>query len=395
MLKRIKSYSHFIKPFIIKQQKSTEGFLVFENKLGCYSFFSKELFKEGVNMNVSNKNIGVVDHQTVKAFTLMNDHGIEITVLNYGCTITKIMTPDRNGEFENIVLGYDTLEDYLNHRSYFGCIVGRVAGRIAGATFSLDGKTYTLAANDNGNNLHSGVKSFSHVVWEAKPIKDEKYVGVHFFYRSPDGEEGFPGNVEMNVTYLLTNENELIIRYKGTTDQKTILNVTNHSYFNLSGDLKRDILHHSLKMNSSQYVELNNELLPTGNLIDVDNSPFDFRIERLIQDGVNSNHPQNKLVGAGYDHPFVLRDDKEIVLTDKESGRTLTIQTNEVGVVLYTGNMLPNDTWIRGKKSRKYLGLCLETQGLPDAIHHPHFPSIVLNEGEVYQSETRYIFGNR
>jgi aldose 1-epimerase len=346
-------------------------------------------------MKVLSEDIGVVDHQTVTAFRLMNDKGIEITVLNYGCTISKIMTPDREGNVENIVLGYDSLEEYRHHQSYFGCIVGRVAGRIAGATFSLDGKTYTLAQNDNGNNLHGGVKSLSHVVWEAMPIKEEKSVGVQFYYRSLDGEEGFPGNIDLNVTYLLTNENELTIRYEGTTDQKTILNVTNHSYFNLSGDLKRDILQHSLKMNCSHYAELNHELLPTGNLIDVDNSPFDFRVERLIQDGVNSNHSQNKLVGAGYDHPFVLRDDKEIVLTDKESGRTLTIQTDEVGVVLYTGNMLPNDTWIRGKKSRKYLGVCLETQGLPDAAHHPHFPSIVLNEGEVYQSETRYIFGNR
>jgi aldose 1-epimerase len=350
---------------------------------------------EGGIMKVLSEDIGVVDHQTVTAFRLMNDQGIEITVLNYGCTISKIMTPDREGNVGNIVLGYDSLEEYRHHQSYFGCIVGRVAGRVAGATFSLDGKTYTLAANDNGNNLHSGVKSFSHVVWKAMPIKEEKYVGVQFYYRSLDGEEGFPGNIDMNVTYLLTNENELTIRYEGTADQKTLLNVTNHSYFNLSGDLKRDILQHYLKMNSSQYAELNHELLPTGKLIDVDNSPFDFRVERLIEDGVISNHPQNKLVGKGYDHPFVLRDDKEIVLTDKESGRTLTIQTDEVGVVLYTGNMLPNDSWIRGKKSRKYLGLCLETQGLPDAIHHPHFPSIILNEGEVYQSETRYIFGNR
>jgi aldose 1-epimerase len=346
-------------------------------------------------MRVLNKDVGVIDHQTVKSFTMTNDHGIEITVLNYGCTITKIMTPDRNGKFENIVLGYDSVEEYLNHSSYFGCIVGRVAGRIAGATFSLDGKTYTLAANDHGNNLHSGVKSFSHVVWEAKTITNEEYVGVHFFYRSPDGEEGFPGNVEMNVTYLLSNENELTIRYEGTTDQRTILNVTNHSYFNLSGDLKRDILKHSLKMNSSHYAELNNQLLPTGNLIDVDNSPFDFREESLIQVGVTSNHPQTQLVGNGFDHPFLLGDDKEIVLTDKESGRTLTVRTDEVGVVLYTGNMLPNDTWICGTKSRKYLGLCLETQSLPDAIHHPHFPSIVLDKGEVYQSETRYKFGNR
>jgi aldose 1-epimerase len=346
-------------------------------------------------MRVLYEEMGVIDYQTIKSFTLANDHGIEITVLNYGCTITKIMTPDRNGKVENIVLGYDSVEDYLNHGSYFGCIVGRVAGRIAGATFSLDGKTYTLAQNDHGNNLHSGVKSFSHVIWEAKPIKTEKYVGVHFFYRSPDGEEGFPGNVDMNVTYLLTNENELTIRYEGTTDQKTILNVTNHSYFNLSGDLKRDILQHSLKMNCIQYAELNNELLPTGKLIEVDNSPFDFQKERLIQDGVISNHPQNTLVGNGYDHPFVLKDDKEIVLMEKESGRTLTIQTDEIGVVLYTGNMLPSDTWIRGTKSRKYLGLCLETQSLPDAIHYPHFPSIVLDKGEVYHSETRYIFGNR
>ncbi|MGF6947655.1 galactose mutarotase-like enzyme [Neobacillus sp. B4I6] len=221
------------------------------------------------------------------------------------------------------------------------------------------------------------IKGFDKVVWDAAMIENEQEVGIQFSYISPDGEEGYPGNLTIKVTYTLNNKNELSIHYYGQTDQKTLLNVTNHSYFNLSGNLKRDILNHSLTIKSDKFLELNNELLPTGNLLDVENTPFDFNDERLIKSGAASDYPQNLLAGNGYDHPFLLKTnhDNEITLKDQESGRTLTIETDEVCVVIYTGNSLSSEGEIRGVPSRKHLGICLETQGLPDAIHHSHFPS--------------------
>lgn len=345
-------------------------------------------------MKVEVKEFGMLDGcQKVQSYTLVNDNGMEITCINYGCTITRIIAPDRQQNFENIVLGFDSLEEYLKHSPYFGCIVGRVAGRIKGASFELDGKEYHLTKNENGNTLHSGPKSFSHVVWNAEIIDNDQEVGVVFSYRSPDGEEGFPGNLDMKAAYTLNNNNELTIAYNGSTDQKTLLNVTNHSYFNLSGNLKRDVLEHTLKLESDQFLELNEQFLPTGQMMDVSDTPFDFRSGRKFREGVQTNDPQIELVGQGYDHPFVLSGEKEILLTDEASGRFLKVETDEVGVVLYTSNSMTSDFSIRGKKAGKYFGVCLETQGLPDAIHHPNFPSIVLDPNENYHTKTKYIFG--
>ncbi|MFS0862635.1 aldose epimerase family protein [Fredinandcohnia sp. 179-A 10B2 NHS] len=343
-------------------------------------------------MRIYEEEFGKIDNKSVASFTLVNDNGMEVSAITYGCTITKVMVPDKNGTVENVVLGFDSIGDYINHSPYFGCVVGRVAGRINGASFELDGKEYNLVKNENGNTLHSGPNSFSNVVWDAAMIEEDHLVGVEFSYRSPDGELGFPGNVDMIVRYTLNNENEVLITYEGTTDQKTILNVTNHSYFNLSGDVKRDVLDHTLRMNSSQFLELDEEFLPTGNYLEVENTPFDFRTGRQIRDGVTSSHQQNKLVGEGYDHPFLLQGDKEILLTDSESGRTVKVETDEVSVVVYSSNSLQGDFSIQGQKARKYLGICLETQGLPDAIHHPHFPSITIDEGEKYHTQTKFIF---
>ncbi|MDQ0198757.1 aldose epimerase family protein [Neobacillus ginsengisoli] len=336
-----------------------------------------------------------IENQTVQSFTMVNNHGIEITSINYGCIITKIVAPDKHGKYENIVLGYDSIDEYVKNNSYFGSVCGRVAGRIKAGSFELDGQEYSLAKNDRGNHLHGGINGFDKVVWDADIIENEQEVGVQFSYLSPDGKEGYPGNLTIKVNYTLNNNNELLIQYTGQTDQKTLLNVTNHSYFNLSGNLKRDILNHSLKIKSDKFLELNNELLPTGSLLDVENTPFDFNHERLINTGVTSDYPQNLLAGNGYDHPFLLNTnrDNEIVLKDPESGRTLTIETDEAGVVVYTGNSLSPKGEIRGVPSRKYLGICLETQGLPDAIHHSHFPSWILNKDAAYASGTKYRFG--
>jgi aldose 1-epimerase len=346
-------------------------------------------------MKVIQEKWAEIDQHPVISFTMINDHGMEVTCINYGCIITKIVTPDKDENYENVVLGFDQFDPYVTNSSYFGAVIGRVAGRIQNACFELDGKTYTLCKNENNNHLHGGVKGFHRVLWDAVAVEKEEEVGVQFSYTSPDGEEGYPGTVQVQVTYMLNNQNELVISYNAHSDKSTLLNLTNHTYFNLSGNIKRDILNHELKIKSDQFLELNEELIPTGVFLDVANTPFDLREGKKLKDGITANHPQIELVGQGYDHPFLLNvhHDKEIVLQDPESGRMLTVETDEVGVVVYTGNQLQEGMDIYGVPSRKYLGICLETQGLPDAIHHPHFPSWVLQSGEKYSSVTKYRFG--
>lgn len=345
-------------------------------------------------MKVTTAPFGELDGQPVIAYTLKNRQGFEVTCLNYGCIITRIMAPDADGRFENVVLGFDRMEDYIKHSPYFGAIVGRVAGRIKDGRFELAGEAFQLPQNEGTTHLHGGNKGFSWRIWNSKIIEKEGAVGVEFRYTSPDGEEGYPGRVDMTVVYWLTEDNVLTIAYEGVTDRPTLLNVTNHSYFNLSGDAKRDVLHHVLTMKSDRFLELDASLLPTGRMLDVAGTPFDFRAGRYLEDGVKSTHEQNRLVGHGYDHPFVLSDNRnrEIVLTDEESGRKLIVETDEPGVVLYTSNQLKGDFKVWGKPVRPYLGVCLETQHLPDAVHHPEFPSIVLTPGEIYRSTTRYAF---
>ncbi|WP_080848928.1 aldose epimerase family protein [Cytobacillus gottheilii] len=342
-------------------------------------------------MQVIKESYGQLDQQSVFSYTIINDQGVEVTVINYGCTITRIIVPDKNNHYENIVLNYETLEDYLSDTNYLGAIVGRVGGRIKGGSFELDGKEYTLMQNDGTHHLHGGKKGFDKVVWDAEIIEG----GVCFSYVSKDGEEGYPGNLTIKVTYTLNHNNELSIHYEAVTDQKTLLTVTNHSYFNLSGDAKRNILNHTLTLKSDEFLELDQDFIPTGHKAGVANTPFDFRRENLIETGVTSNYRQNVLVGNGYDHPFLLNTnhDNEIVLKEKESGRTLTVETDEPAVIVYTSNMLQSEKDFQGVPSQKYLGISLETQGLPDAIHHANFASIILDKGQRYTSVTHYKFG--
>jgi aldose 1-epimerase len=344
-----------------------------------------------IKLKVIHDSFGQIDNQIVSSFTLVNDHGVEVTAINFGCIITKIVVPDKNGNYENIVLGHDSLNDYIQDPYFLGAVVGRVGGRIKGGSFELDGKTYTLAKNDHNNHLHGGIIGFNKVVWDAEIIEE----GIRFSYLSPDGEEGYPGNLHIQVTYTLNNHNELKIQYDAQSDKKTLATVTNHSYFNLSGNLKRDVLNHELTIKSDQFLELDEEFIPTGHFVDVKNTPFDFTSKRVIESGNASAHPQNILVGDGYDHPFLLNTnhDKEIVLKDTESGRVLTIETDEAGVVVYSGNSLNSEGEFRGTPGKKYLGICLETQALPDAIHHPHFPSTILDKDQKYSSVTVYKFG--
>lgn len=345
-------------------------------------------------MQVLRQKFGECDGENVYAYTLMNDAGFEVTSINYGCIITKMVVPDSDRQLENVVLGFDHIEDYQKHSPYFGATIGRVAGRISGASFDLEGETYQLPRNDGHNHLHGGHVGFDRVLWEATIIEEEEYVGVEYFYFSPSGEEGYPGNLKVKVRYTIDNQYKFTISYEGSSDATTLLNLTNHTYFNLSGNGKRDILNHVLTMKSDRYLELNDELIPTGNVIPVHNTPFDFQKGREIVTGVTSSHSQNVLAGNGYDHPFLLHSNhnKEIILEDPESGRNLVIETDEPCVVLYTGNQLRDDFTIRGKLSQKYMGLCLETQKHPDAVNHPHFPSIRLENGEIYRSHTSYTF---
>lgn len=342
-------------------------------------------------MQIMKESFGELDHKPVFSFTIINDQGVEVTAINYGCIITRIMVPDKNGVLENVVLGYEVLEDYLSDSNYLGAIIGRVAGRIRGGSFELDGKKYTVAQNDRTNHLHGGIQGFDKVVWNAKIIED----GVCFSYESKEGEEGYPGNLSIEVMYTLNNDNEFLIRYEAKTDQKTLLTVTNHSYFNLSGNSKKNILNHSLTLKSDEFLELDEGLIPTGHIAEVTNTPFDFRLGEVIETGVTSKHPQNVLAGNGYDHPFLLNSnhDNEIMLKDSESGRTLTVETDEPAVVVYTGNALQYNKDVQDVRTSKYLGICLETQGLPDAIHHSQFPSIILDKGQRYSSITKYKFG--
>ncbi|MBU9721011.1 MULTISPECIES: aldose epimerase family protein [Bacillaceae] len=345
-------------------------------------------------MNITQQKFGQLEGKDVHAYTLKNDHNFELTCINYGCIITELLVPDNKGNVENVVLGFDNMEDYQKHSPFFGATIGRVAGRIAKGKFELDGKTYQLPINDGNNHLHGGITGFDKVLWDVKTIEDPDQVGVVFTYVSLDGEEGYPGEVNIEVTYIVNNDNELIIKYNGKTNKKTILNLTNHTYFNLSGNLKRDIKDHELTLKSSKFIPLNKELIPTGEYANVDGTPFDFRNGRKVGEGMTSEHDQNVLAGNGYDHPFVLDENnaREIFLEDTQSGRNLLIETDEPCVVFYSGNMLNGDFNIGGKKAEKNLALCLETQKHPDAINHPNFASIVLSPEETYVSQTTYSF---
>lgn len=347
-------------------------------------------------MEISEKVFGSQDTQAITSYTLKNDQGFQVSCIDYGCAITEIIAPDRNGNLENVVLGFDTVEEYKNNPNFFGAMVGRFAGRIKNGEFAIDGVQYQVPRNDNGNHLHGGPQGLHAVIWDSQVIQTEDEAIVEFTHTSPDGEEGYPGNLSMTVRYTLKNDsNQLVISYFGKSDKTTLLNVTNHSYFNLSGDFKRTILDHELTMKSDHYLELDDELLPTGKLVPVAEDPlFDFRSGRSIVEATSAQHPQTKLAGHGYDHPFLLDHATQtgIELSDAESGRKLVIETTEPAVVLYTGNFIGGAGTIRGAAAQDYLGLCLETQSPPDSVRHAHFPSAVLNAEDEFTSETSYTF---
>ncbi|MBT2569588.1 aldose epimerase family protein [Planococcus sp. ISL-110] len=349
-------------------------------------------------MEVSEKVFDYKDNRPIKLYTLKNDQGFQVSCIDYGCVITEIIAPDRNGNLENVVLGFDTLEEYESNPYFFGALVGRFAGRIKDGEFAIGGTDYQVPRNANGHHLHGGSQGFHSALWDSKVVQTKNEATVEFTYVSPDGEEGFPGNLSMTVRYTLKNSsNQLVISYSGKSDKTTLLNVTNHSYFNLSGNFKRTIQDHELTLKSDHYLELDKELLPTGNLVPVaEDTLFDFRNGRSIKEAMSTEHPQAKLAGNGYDHPFLLDHAEQpgIKLTDSESGRKLVVETTEPAVVLYTGNDIGGSYSIRGVEAQDYLGLCLETQSPPDSLRHPHFQSAVLKADEEFKSETAYTFSS-
>lgn len=342
-------------------------------------------------MKVEEKVIGTVEGEAVKAFTVSNSNGMEATFLEWGCAIQEIRVPDREGKVENVVLGYETLDEYVNDQAFLGVVVGRVAGRIQQAVLTIDGESLKLPANDGNNTLHGGPEGFHRKVWNGQAEVDDKEVRVRLTYISEDGEEGFPGRLETEVVYTLNEQNELAISYRAVSDKKTAVNLTNHSYFNLSGDLKRNALEHALTMESEQFVELDSSLIPTGNALNVEDSVFDFRNGRTIGEGIESKHPQIEMVGGGYDHPFLLNGEgmSELKLEDPESGRVMEVETDRPAVIFFSGNNLDGDIQLKERKSERHLGICLETQVAPGNL-----AAILLDAGEVFEAKTVFRFKN-
>lgn len=332
-----------------------------------------------------------------KQFTLVNNHGMEVSILNFGGVITDIIVPDSNGAMENVVLGYKNLEDYEDNPNYFGATVGRVAGRIQDASFKLDGETFSLEQNENEHHLHGGSNGFHHTIWDSKTHQTDDSVNLVLSLHTVDGDGGYPGNLNLTVTYSLDNDNNFKIDYQAISDKKTALALTNHTYFNLTGNYSDQIKNHFLTMNSNKFVELDEALIPTGTILDVTGTPFDFKNGRLLSDGMVSDNKQNQIATNGYDHYFIFEDENlgHINVVDDESGRTLEVKTNQQGVVMYTANSLKEDINLKHGTSRKHLGVCFETQGSPASLHHEGFPTIILEANEPYSKYTLFSFDTK
>ena len=333
----------------------------------------------------------------VEIYTLTNANGIELRAMTYGAIITDLKVPDRSGHIADIVLGFDTIDGYLKDSPYFGALIGRYGNRIAKGQFTLSGTTFTLATNNGPNHLHGGVKGFDKVLWNALQAAGPEGVSVTFTRESPDGEEGYPGTLQVIVRYMLTDRNELAIEYRATTDKATPVNLTQHSYFNLAAG-SGDILGHELMLNASRYTPVDETLIPTGELAPVEGTPFDFQKATAIGARIDADHVQLRN-GKGYDHNWVLNRtgpglQRAALVVDPKSGRTLDIATTEPGIQFYSGNFL--DGTITGKGGQVYkrhAGFCLETQHYPDSPNHPDFPSTILQPGQIYASKTVFTFG--
>jgi aldose 1-epimerase len=336
------------------------------------------------------------DGTEVGLFTLSNARGVEVRAIAYGAILVSIRTPDRRGQRDDIVLGSDDLDGYLTRPRYFGAVVGRYGNRIAKGRFTLDGKTYELAVNNGANHLHGGIRGFDKVVWRAREFARDGHTAVAFQYSSPDGEEGYPGTLTATVTYTLTARNELVVEYEAAADKATPINLTNHSYFNLAGEGRGDILQHRVRLDADRFTPVDDTMIPTGELKAVAGTPFDFRQETPIGARIDSDDEQLRR-GSGYDHNFVLNGDGSLRhaarVVEPASGRTLDVATTEPGVQFYAGNHLNGQPGKNGHAYGKRSGLCLETQHFPDSPNQPAFPSTILRPGATYRSTTVFTFG--
>lgn len=354
-------------------------------------------------MNVQQTSFGeTADGARVQLFTLTNDNGIKTSITNYGGIVVTLHTPDRDGTLADIVLGFDTLDEYIVDNPFFGALIGRYANRIGRAKFALDGVEYRLAQNNGPNALHGGMKGFDKVVWAAQSFERDGEVGIHLTYESEDGEEGYPGNLSVEVDYTLNNQNELRIDYRATTEQNTIVNLTNHSYFNLLGhgsSQSSTILEHQMALNADHFTPTDDTLIPTGEVREVEGTPMDFRQPLPIGTRIDSEYEPLQQAG-GYDHNWVLNKREgngelshAATVTEPTTGRRLDVLTTQPGIQFYAGNMMPQA--INGKAGCTYPqrgGFCLETQNFPDAPNQPTFPSAMLKPGETYAQTTVFRF---
>jgi aldose 1-epimerase len=361
----------------------------------CAMIVPSALAKSGI----TSQEFGTMsDGQHVQLYKLTNKNGMEVEISNFGGVVQSLKVPDKNGKFDDVVLGYDKLEGYVTDKSSFGALIGRYGNRIAHGKFTLDGHSYTLATNNGENHLHGGVVGFNKKVWTAKEAPGAKSQSLTLNYLSKDGEEGYPGNLNVTVIYTLTDNNELKIQYDATTDKNTIVNLTNHSYFNLSGQDAGEILGHELTLHADKFTPVGPTLIPTGELREVKGTPFDFTKSTAIGARIGQSDEQLKF-GNGYDHNWVLnggitRNPRLAAeVYDAKSGRVMDVLTTEPGVQFYTGNFL--DGTVHGKGGHVYNfrnGLCLETQHYPDSPNHPDFPTTELKPGQKYHTITIYKF---
>ncbi len=348
-------------------------------------------------VTITKSNFGTMpDGQVIDKYTMKNTKGMEVDVINYGGIITSIKAPDKDGKYENVVLGFDNLNQYVKETPFFGAIIGRYGNRIAKGQIEIDGTSYQLDVNDGPNHLHGGVKGFDKVVWSAKEIAGDEGNALELTYVSKDGEGGYPGTLTAKVIYTLTDDNELEIAYEATTDKKTIVNLTQHSYFNLSGNFANTILDHELTINSDTLVPVDNTLIPTGELTSVEGTPFDFTTAKVIGNDINNDDVQLER-GKGYDHCWVLNDQgtfREVAkVYHPGTGRIMEVYTSEPGIQFYSGNFLDGTLPMPGGGTYGHrTGLCLETEHYPDSPNQPNFPSVILEPGNVYKTATTYKF---
>ena len=338
------------------------------------------------------------ENTTIHKFILTNKNGMEVSVINFGGIITSLKSRDSKGNYEDVVLGFDNLSQYEDESPYFGAIIGRYGNRIAEGKFTLDGKTYNLAVNNDINHLHGGLKGFDKVVWDPSQEVTDSIASLILKYKSEDMEEGYPGNLKVKVTYSLDNNDELSVRYEAETDKKTIINLTQHSYFNLSGDFSKDILDHEVTIEADSFLPVDSTLIPTGEIRSVKGTPFDFRDSKNIGEDINISNIQLSY-GNGYDHCWVVNNQNVGLRSVASayhpmSGRIVEVYSDQPGIQFYSGNFL--DGKLKSKQDGRYVfrsGLCLETQHYPNSPNEKNFPSVTLNPGEKYRTQTVFKFG--